>query len=174
MTDTIDTGEIARHIPPDVTARIYHPVAFNVGVWPPRVHYAEVRLRPDETLVLDNRTGKPYPGRAVMELGHRPDSLDDLMGLDQGGYPPVPKPVPPQPSKLSAQAQPDPMPVPPPPRPQKWPDPVMARTRRPFLRQGLRRMTAVRPAWARWALAFGALLAVSGALTVAAIVAWFR
>jgi hypothetical protein len=110
MTDTLDTGEIARRIPASVTARIYQPD-------PPTEIIPGVPAQFYEGPILDLRPPRPA------HLGHVHRYLPGA--LDDKPYPPVPPPVPPQPQKTLADellgerfkpvTQPEPTPPPPPP-----------------------------------------------------------
>lgn len=159
MTDIIDTGEIPRGAL-DQTARIY------------RTDQTATLPLPEETARLRLGEGPIFDLRPA-----RPASLGELHRyLDDRPYPPVPKPTPPQPKTLADDllgdftpiTRPEPPPVPsspPAPKPAwarsgsagEWPIVVPEEAwRRPP--QHRRRA----PAWCRWAIAVGSLLAVVG------------
>lgn len=95
----------------------------------------------------------------------RPATLAELVALDTGGYPPRPKPTPPKPQWIDEYAANRP----PVDRARgNVHDPVMAATRRPFLRTGRRRKPGPRltPRWATGLIAVGALLALQSGVAL--------
>jgi hypothetical protein len=187
MTDIIDTGDLARFErrrsidratlgrvypaalpPPDMTARL--PLADLTE----KIELSHHAL--GLSLIIDNRPASPDThGPSPL---YRPRSLaDTVFGLDKGGYPaPDPVPPPPPPTPTSGETRPTPpFPTPPPPPPPAW---ALSAAEYPtvsagdYLRQPQHR--APDPAWLRWPIAVGALLAVSAALTVGALAVWFR
>jgi hypothetical protein len=202
MTDLItqdpnDTGEIARPIDAatvaaatDETRRIYLADqtatitgAETTGVLYPdadidlpldeqtlRGALAETRRQvviADEGVVLDHTGGGRHEKTVRL--------VDDILGLDDRPYPPVPPPLPPQPKGFTPITRPEPPKPTPPPvpgPPPKWAQssaehpPVLLRRSVPYVmpahrargRGGLHRAPA--PRWTRYAIGVGAVMAV--------------
>jgi hypothetical protein len=208
-----DTGEIARPIDAatvaaatDETSRIYlaDQTAVITGAETTGVLYpdADIDLPLDEQslrgALAETRRQVVIAGEGVV-LDHtgggrhekRVRLVDEIVGLDDRPYPPVPKPIPPQPKPgaggMTGPDRPTPAPLPapgPPPAP-LWAEPsaeyppVLLRRSVPYVMPGDRPRglgglhRAPAPLWTRWAIAVGALLAASFGLPfVAWVVFW--